>query len=149
MPALKEAAAANRWSRSLAIGARGVSLVIAEMYEHQIVPCVPLLDIGYDLIAAHNNVLNRVQVKSTAVKTETTNGLCSFSVRRHKSCRFRRQKPGKTSQYSENEIDVFIFVHTELRQFFIVPGAEILYCRHKISFLPDSVWRDAWHILKA
>lgn len=147
MPVLD--ASGNRWSNALAIGARGVSLVIAEMYEHQIVPCVPLMDIGYDLIAAHNNVLKRVQVKATKVEPESSNGLFTFSVRRRKNCRNQRP-PNSTSSalYADNEIDTFIFVHTELRQFFIVPGDEIEYSRHKISFMLTSPWNDAWHVLK-
>lgn len=138
----------NRWSNALAIGAKGVSMAIAEMYDHQIVPCVPLLDIGYDLIAAHNHVLKRVQVKATKIDPEKTNGLFTFSVKRRKNTRWNKKEPVWNS-YEDNEIDTFIFVHTELRQFFIVPASEIEYSRHKISFSLTSEWNDAWHVLKS
>lgn len=137
----------NRWSKPVAIGAKGVSLAIAEMYDHQIVPCVPLMDIGYDLIAAHNHVLKRVQVKATSVAPERPNGLLTFSVKRRKAMK-ANQKTVAAISYTGDEIDAFIFVHTKMHVFFIVPADQIKYSRYKISFSLTSRWRDAWHLLK-
>lgn len=137
----------NRWAEKQACGARGVSLAISEMYDYQIVPCVPLLDIGYDLIAAHNEVINRVQVKSTGVLPQKPGASITFSTRRRKTCRQQRENPGATDCYGDQEIDAFVFVHTRLSMFFVVPAEVIATTRHKISFAPDSPWRDAWFVL--
>ena len=136
----------NRWSEPVAIGAKGVALAIAEMCDHQIVPCEPKFDIGYDLVAAHNSILKRVQIKSTSIPP-AGNGSFTFSVKRRKNWVVDNNNVPAIS-YKDNEIDVFVFVHTKLHVFFVVPAAEIDYGRYKISFLPGSPWRDAWHVLK-
>jgi len=138
----------NRWAEKQALGAKGVSMAISEMYDHHIVPCVPLIDIGYDLVVAHNNVLKRVQVKSTAVAPNKKTGSITFSTRRRKTCRKQREPDVTNDCYARKEIDAFIFVHTRLQLFFIIPGAMISGTRHKISFGPDSRWRDAWALLQ-
>lgn len=138
---------ANRWSKPGAIGAKGVALAIAEMYDHQIVPCEPKFDIGYDLVAAHNSTLKRVQVKSTSI-APTRSGIFYFSIKRRKNAQVDNNNMPAIS-YRDNEIDVFVFVHTKLHLFFIVPASEIDYGKHKISFLRGSLWHNAWHVLKS
>lgn len=118
------------------------------MYEHKIVPCVPLIDIGYDLVVAYNGILKRVQVKSTSVAPHKKTGSITFSTRRRKTCRKQRIPSPDNDCYGHREIDAFIFVHTKLQRFFIMPGNRISGLRHKISFTADSPWRDAWDVLQ-
>ena len=128
------------------IGARGVAMAIAEMCEHNILPCTPFVDIGFDIVSVHQSVLKRVQVKSTSIDPAKTNGRFEFCVKRRKDR--RRYDNNNTSFYPDDFIDAFIFVHTKLRLFFVIPAAKIA-SRHKISFLLDSPWRDAWDVLKS
>lgn len=131
------------------IGARGVALAMAEMCSRNILPCTPFIDIGFDLISAYRHVLKRVQVKATSVHPSKNNGNFTFSVKRRKNWRLDKKNAPGSRSYEDNEIDVFIFVHTTMQLFFVVPADEIDYQRHKISFSLDSQWRNAWNVLKA
>lgn len=123
-------------------------MVISEMYDYQIVPCVPLIDVGYDLIGAYNNTLSRVQVKSTKTLAHPVTGAITFSTRRRKSCKNSREANSPHNCYAKKEIDLFIFVHIPTHQFFIVPGDDIDYSRHKISFRPEDPRKNAWHLFQ-
>lgn len=140
-----------KWPIAQAVGAIGVAMVEAHMLDNKIVPCRPALDIGFDLASAFGPVLKRVQVKATQTAARTRNNSTTFNIMRSKTGMMRAGKyvhiPAKS--YTDNEIDVFVFVHVDRGHFYVVPSAEIDLNRHKITFDPSSKWADAWWALKA
>ena len=138
------------WPRAIAIGHRGVALTHSELLANEILPCFPAIDIGFDLVSVHKNVLKRIQVKATEVtKAVTRNGM-TFCLSRNKSGSSRNgvYAPSPCRHYSAQDADVFVFVHNVLRLFYVVPSSELNFARHKISFKPDSKWANAWHVLR-
>ncbi|NDD52630.1 hypothetical protein EBZ39_01915 [bacterium] len=116
-------------------------MVHAEMLKNDIMPSIPVADIGTDCLTQHWDILKRVQIKGQEVDLKFP-GRLTFSTRR----RSRAFSEG----YEDNELDAFVFVHTELRRFFIVPANRISPDRHKITFGPNShsQWEGAWWVLK-
>lgn len=119
----------------------GELLVEIELLRNDILACKMCPDIGTDYLTQHRDVLKRVQIKSQEADSKFP-GRLTFSTRRSGS--------SANSSYADNEIDTFIFVHTELRRFFIVPAVKISPQRHKITFGPNShsQWEAAWWVLK-
>ena len=141
---------ARSWPRATAIGHRGVALTHSELLAHEILPCFPAIDIGFDLVSVHKNVLKRIQVKATeSTKAVTRNGT-TFCLSRNKSGSSRNgvYAPSPCRHYSAQDADVFVFVHNTLRLFYVVPSSALDFSRHKISFKPDSKWANAWHVLR-
>ena len=112
-----------------------------EMLKNDIMPSIPVADIGTDCLTQYWDILKRVQIKGQEVDARFP-GRLTFSTRR----RSRAVSEG----YADNELDAFVFVHTELRRFFIVPASRISPERHKITFGPNShsQWENAWCVLK-
>jgi hypothetical protein len=137
-----------RWPSALAIGARGVSLAAAQLLAHKVLPCTPIMDIGFDIVTAYGPTLKRVQVKSTQVLSP--NKSTTFSIVKQKAGHSRGGKyvHTNTRRYRANEIDVFIFVHATRNHFYVMPASEIDLKRHNITFTPKSKWADAWWVLK-
>lgn len=109
--------------------------------EH-ILPYRRSLDIGTDIITHYGDVLKRVQVKGQASKGR---GEHTFTF---STC---RNELGVKRPYRPNEIDAFIFVHTEAERFFVMPADQIIASKRcTITFSPTSHpdWEDAWWILK-
>lgn len=142
--------AAMKWPTAQAIGATGVALVEAQLLEHKIVPCRPMLDIGFDLVTSFGSVMRRVQVKATRIKSTTKNNSTTFNIQRAKVGMTRGGKYMHTESmaYTDHEIDVFVFVHIESADYYVIPAAEIDLKRHKISLNPSSQWAGAWDYLK-
>ncbi len=138
------------WPNAIAIGAEGVSLAIAKLLRHKIVPCVPLIDIGYDLVSGYDDVVKRIQVKATTTINTARPDSTRFSLCKSKACKTRRGSAAMTKRraYRPTDVDVFIFVHVRLKRFFIVPAAELDFRRHWITFDRASKWANAWHVLK-
>jgi len=140
----------RNWPGTVAIGHRGVALTHAELLAHEILPCFPAIDIGFDLVSAHKNVLKRIQVKAMeSTKTVTNNGV-TFCLSRNKSGSSRNgvYAPAPCRRYTAHDADVFVFVHNILRLFYVVPTSVLDFSRHKISFKPDSKWANAWDVLR-
>ncbi len=138
------------WPNSIAIGAEGVSLAIAKLLRHQIVPCIPIIDIGYDLVSGHQHIVKRIQVKATTTINMSAPDVTKFSLSKNKACSGRRggSKLQKRRAYCPEDVDVFIFVHVRLKRFFVVPVAELDFSKHWISFNKRSRWSNAWDVLK-
>lgn len=138
------------WPDSIAIGAEGVSLAIAKLLRHQIVPCIPIIDIGFDLVSGYQGVVKRIQVKATTRINPATPDSTQFSLSKNKACGSRRgsSKLQKRRSYCPEDVDVFIFVHVRLKRFFVVPAAELDFSKHWISFNSRSRWSNAWDVLK-
>lgn len=114
----------------------------AAMLRHDILPYRTSIDIGTDIITHHWSVLRRVQIKGQATNSRLPDTF-TFST-----C--RNELTGKRP-YRHDEIDAFIFVHTELARFFVVPAPDIIASgRRTITFSPTShqQWENAWWILK-
>jgi hypothetical protein len=139
-----------RWPTSQAIGAAGVALVSSQLLQRKILPCTPMIDIGYDIVTAYGNLMKRAQIKATQVATSTKNNSTPFCVKRNKGGYSRNgaYMPTPSRGYAFDEIDVFIFAHIDRAHFYIVPASEIDLNRHKLSLSPDSKWADAWWVLK-
>lgn len=117
-------------------------LAEAYMVQNNILPFRTSLDIGTDIVTQHWDIFKRVQVKgqSTDGKSEDT---FTFSTRRYEQ--------GIKKAYRPGELDAFVFVHTGLLRFFIVPADEIVDSgRYTITFGPNSHqrWENAWWVLK-
>lgn len=141
-PAAAESAVLQQLADSVRISRLAELMAEAELLRNHIVPCRPVIDIGTDVITHYGGVLKRVQVKGQATdgKNEHT---FTFST-----C---RNEPDGKRPYKHNEIDAFIFVHTESARFFIVPAAGIIASgRCTITFSPTShpQWENAWRVLK-
>jgi hypothetical protein len=137
-----------RWPSALAIGAQGVALATAQLLAHKILPCTPVVDIGFDIVTASGPLLKRVQVKSTQIIN--TRRSTTFSIVKHKAGHVRGGKyvHTNTRRYKVNEVDAFIFVHATLHEFYVMPASAIDFKRHNISFTPASKWANAWDVLK-
>ena len=113
-----------------------------EMFRHGIMPCVPRFDIGVDRITYFGDVIKRVQIKGQETKKRRIDKSYVFDL--------RRSTNGTTTGYRKNELDAFVFVHTELRLFYIIPASKILPDQTSVTF-SDSVrqqWQNAWWVLK-
>lgn len=119
----------------------GELMVEIQLLRNDIMACKMCPDIGTDYLTQHYDVLKRVQIKSQEADAKFP-GRLTFST--------RRSGPSEYSSYADNEIDAFIFVHTELARFFVVPATRISPKRHKITFGPNShaQWENAWCVLK-
>jgi hypothetical protein len=146
---LREGVGRN-WPSAIAIGHRGVALTHAELLAHEILPCFPAIDIGFDLVSAHKNVLKRIQVKATESTRSVTRNGTTFCLSRNKSGNSRNgvYSPAPYRRYTTMDADVFVFVHNILRLFYVVPATELDFSRHKISFRRDSKWANAWDVLR-
>lgn len=124
------------------ISALAELLARVELLRNDILPCCPQIDIGTDLVTQHHNVLKRVQIKGQATNGRSPDTF-TFSTRRN-------DLEGK-QVYRPDELDVFIFVHTELIRFFVVPAERLIDSgRYTITFGPNShmQWENAWWLLK-
>lgn len=113
-----------------------------EMLRNDIMPCEPATDIGTDIVTQHRHILKRVQIKGQATDGKSPHTF-TFSTRRN-------ELNGKRA-YEPDELDAFVFVHTECRRFFIVPARKIVESgRYTITFGPNShnKWENAWWVLK-
>jgi hypothetical protein len=139
-----------RWNTAQAIGAAGVSLVTAQLLMHKILPCTPMIDIGFDIVTAYGNLLKRAQIKTTQMDGQTKNNSTAFSVKRNKTGHVRNGTYMSTPAraYEIDEVDVFIFANIKYGHFYILPAREIDLNRHKLSLAPDSKWANAWWVLK-
>lgn len=139
-----------RWPTAQAIGAAGVSLVTAQLLLHRILPCTPIMDIGFDLVTAYGNLLKRTQIKATQVDGNVKTSSTSFSVKRNKFGNVRNgtYTPTPARGYDVDEVDVFIFANIKHGHFYVMPADEIDLKRYKLSLSPDSKWADAWWVLK-
>jgi hypothetical protein len=149
-PQVESVETALKWPEASAIGAAGVALVKAKLLQHEILPCAPELDIGFDLVTVFNTVLNRVQVKATQCADRNSVDSITFCVKRRKTgmSRSGQYLAAAAQPYSRAMFDAFVFVHNVQQRFFIVPANAIDLNRHKISFTPESRWADAWWVLK-
>lgn len=128
--------AATRTSRIAEIMAE------AALLRQAIVPCRPAIDIGTDIVTHYGDVLKRVQIKGQATDGKNENTF-TFSTCRNEAAGRR--------PYKLNEIDAFIFVHTEKARFFIVPAADIIASRRcTITFSPTTHedCEEAWWVLQ-
>lgn len=149
-PQVESVEAALKWPTGPAIGAVGVALVKAKLLQHEILPCAPELDIGFDMVTVFNTVLNRIQVKATQCADRNSVDSVTFCVKRRKAgiSRSGHYVAAAAQTYDSAAFDAFIFVHNIQQRFFIVPAGAIDLNRHKISFTPESRWADAWWVLK-
>jgi hypothetical protein len=139
-----------RWPTAQAIGATGVALVTAQLLRHRILPCMPVMDIGFDLVTAYGNLLKRAQIKATQMAENVKTNSTAFSVKRHKVGHVRAGTYMTTPArgYDVDEVDVFIFTNIRHGHFYVMPAAEIDLKRHKLSLSPNSKWANAWWVLK-
>lgn len=111
-----------------------------EMLRHDVVPYpASAADYGIDLLTlADGQVMKRVQIKAQEVMPDDAFRL-KFSTSR---------SDGRP--YAAHSLDAFIFVHIELRRYFVVPMDEMRQHKSSITFSPDrhGHWEDAWHVLK-
>lgn len=140
-----------QWPEAQAIGAAGVALVTAQLLGNKILPCTPVIDIGFDLVTAYSDTLKRVQIKATQIETKTRTNSATFCVKRNKSGfgRAGNYIAMPARDYNDNHIDVFIFAHITRAQFYVVPAYAIDLKRYKISLTPKSEWANAWWVLKS
>ena len=140
----------SKWPEAVAIGAEGVSLAIAKLLRHKIVPCVPVIDIGYDLVSGFGSVVKRVQIKATTRINLSNPDSVRFSLSKHKAGLHRNGSyvPAQRRVYHPKDIDVFIFVHVRLKKFYVVPAIELDFRKHYVTFNSQSKWADAWHVLQ-
>jgi hypothetical protein len=139
-----------RWPTAQAIGAAGVSLVTAQLLLNRILPCTPMMDIGFDLVTAYGNLLKRAQIKATQTDENVKTSSTSFSVKRNKAGHVRNgtYMPTPARGYDVDEVDVFIFANIKHGHFYVIPAEEIDLKRYKLSLSPDSKWANAWWVLK-
>jgi len=117
-------------------------LAEAYMVRHDILPFRASLDIGTDILTEHRGIFKRVQVKGQATDGKSPETF-TFPT--------RRIEGGVRTPYQLDELDAFVFVHTELLKFFIMPAADIITSsRYTITFGPSShsQWENAWWVLK-
>jgi hypothetical protein len=139
-----------RWPTAQAIGAAGVSLVTAQLLLNRVLPCTPMMDIGFDLVTAYGNLLKRAQIKATQMDENVKTSSTSFSVKRNKAGHVRNgtYMPTPARGYEIDEVDVFIFANIKHGHFYVIPAEEIDLKRYKLSLSPDSKWANAWWVLK-
>lgn len=137
--------AAPKFAHTVVVGEIAERLVEIEMLRNNIMPCKPVIDIGVDRVTYFGDILKRVQIKGQEADAQHS-GRLTFCTRR------RKVSPTSaiSKSYGVNELDAFVFVHTELLRFFVVPASAIGPTRHKITFGPNShsKWQDAWWVLK-
>jgi hypothetical protein len=133
---------------SRAAGTIGEMMAAIEMLRHGIVCCEPVLDIGVDMMTFFGAVMKRVQIKAQ-LADEKMPGKLTFCVTKRKSGMNRNgiYMPSPAVSYADGEVDAFVFVHTELRRFYVVPASEVVN-KYKMTFNLDSKWADAWYILQ-
>lgn len=135
---------------NICTGEAGVLLASAEMLKNDIMPCRPAVDAGYDLVASAKGKFFRVQVKATQAKDASKSAVSyRFNVCRRKSGAFRDgyYREVEALQYTEGEVDFFVFVHMPSSSLFVVPSSVIADYKHHISLRPDCEYRDAWHLI--
>jgi hypothetical protein len=139
-----------RWPTAQAVGAAGVSLVTAQLLLNRVLPCMPIMDIGFDLVTAYGNLLKRAQIKATQMDENVKTSSTSFSVKRNKTGHVRNGTYISTPArgYDVDEVDVFIFANIKHGHFYVMPAEEIDLKRYKLSLSPDSKWANAWWVLK-
>lgn len=140
---------ARRWPKAIISGAIAEQLAKFELLHNEIMPCKPAVDIGYDIVTCHNAIMKRVQIKSQSSASTHTASL-SFSTVRHKNSHGKVVKGRKIrpAHYAEDELDIFLFVHTVLRRFYAVPASEIGIGQTSITLPYDSEWANAWELFK-
>jgi len=120
-------------------------MVYQQMLRHDIVPFPSAdLDFGVDLLTLYRgNVIRRVQIKGQEAVPANEQAL-KFSLTRY------NKKKGSSQVYDPAALDAFVFVHTELHRYFVVPMAVIRRYKGSITFSPgcNSRWEDAWEVLK-
>ncbi len=95
-------------------GNSGIGLAIAYFTTNGYIVSIPLNDTqDYDLIVDKNNILKRVQVKSTGCKTKYGNYQVAL-----KSCGGTKGKTYKTIIETEVEL---IFIVTESKRMYLIP----------------------------
>lgn len=95
-------------------GNSGIRLAIAYFTTNGYIVSIPLNDTqDYDLIVDKNNILKRVQVKSTGCKTKYGNYQVAL-----KSCGGTKGKTYKTIIETEVEL---IFIVTESKRMYLIP----------------------------
>lgn len=95
-------------------GNSGMGLAIAYFTTNGYIVSIPLNDTqDYDLIVEKNNILKRVQVKSTGCKTKYGNYQVSL-----KSCGGTKGRTYKTIIETEVEL---IFIVTENKKMYLIP----------------------------
>lgn len=129
-------------------GTIGEMMAAIEMLRHGIIGCEPVIDIGVDMITFFDKVMKRVQVKSQ-LADEKRPGKLTFCVTKRKSGMQRNgvYVSSPAVSYEDGELDAFVFVHTELKRFYVVPAGEVVN-KYKMTFGVDSKWADAWYILQ-
>lgn len=144
-------AAGNQFEipRTIAVGAAAQMLATAGMVHNNIVPCVPAVDTGVDVVTVHGGCFNRVQVRGER-SCRNRGEKFSFSLLRRKS----RKKDSRgryhvvRNRFQSGEIDVFVFVHVVYMRFFIVPASELDLTKNQVVLYPGSQWENAWHHLQ-
>lgn len=99
-------------------GNSGLGIAIAYFASHGYIVSIPLNDTqDYDLIVDKNNVIQKVQVKSTAFKTKY--GIYQVAL---KSCGGTKGKTYKT--LIDTKVDI-LFIVTEKLESFLIPANTI------------------------
>jgi hypothetical protein len=94
------------------IGQIGMSMAVEALLRAGFYVSIPIVDDGYDLLAADGRRYWRIQVKATAARG--TNG---------RRCRIQRGSSKKTA-YDPQHVDAFILVHVRTRCIVCVPVSE-------------------------
>jgi len=123
-------------------GCLAETLFVAECLKLGIVPCKPILDVnGYDIVIPKGDSFVKVQVKSTAKKSQ---GRSSYKLSTHRGCTSRN--------YNERCTDYFAFYIFPLDRFYIVPRGRVDTAAVYISCDPVKdkykEFINAWHLLK-
>lgn len=121
-------------------GELGAAIVSKRMIERNIVPCRPLIDVGYDIVAVAGEYIWRVQVKATRYKITFDNSRYQFSTSR--SHRVNGQKGRR--KYPPGTVDIFACVALETEDVFFFRDS--LDTKNTTSFKPGCANHDAWHL---
>lgn len=135
---------------NLAIGAAAQCLAAAGMICNDIMPCAPLIDLGFDTLScAYGSRFCRVQIRGQR-SCRDRGQIFRFSLLRRKTgiSRDGEYLTSPERRFSPDDIDAFVFVHIVYMRFFIVPASDIDWTKSRIVLRPGDEWENAWHHLK-
>jgi hypothetical protein len=129
------------------VAAIAAHMAYEQMLRRHIVPHTSSsVDFGVDVLTLYGrDVMKRVQIKGQEVQPADDQSL-TFPITRSKA---PKSLVGKSRAYDPLALDAFIFVHIELRRYFVVPMLELARHTSSITFSPNShsQWEDAWDVL--